>query len=220
MWVSTAFNLQRAVRKSTFIERNPIDALEMADPKLVHSLGTPKTQTLWFSLFYSKADSRSSDPSTAAHRRFLSSGARTSDPGHLSISGRRHPDISGFLVYRFIERQKEDSDRHIVGTKVAYFYFGNQNWLRNVMDPKRHYKKGDSKSTTEYFQASFHSHICILTKKERKATLADELLSDRTLGEYRKRKVGEIEEKNRPGGNEKWKIKGKHSQKRAKQRRH
>nr|XP_048329314.1 rRNA-processing protein fcf2-like [Ziziphus jujuba var. spinosa]XP_048329315.1 rRNA-processing protein fcf2-like [Ziziphus jujuba var. spinosa] len=98
--------------------------------------------------------------------------------------------------------------------------------LRNVMDPKRHYKKGDSKSTTKYFQIGtviespleFYSNR--LTKKERKATLADELLSDRTLGEYRKRKVREIEEKNRPGGNEKWKIKGKHSQKRAKQRRH
>ncbi|KAF3435502.1 hypothetical protein FNV43_RR22591 [Rhamnella rubrinervis] len=58
-----------------------------------------------------------------------------------------------------------------------------------------------------------------LTNKERKATLADELLSDHTLGDYRKRKVRDIEEKNRPAGNEKWKIKGKHSKKRAKQRR-
>lgn len=30
------------------------------------------------------------------------------------------------------------------------------------MDPKRHYKKGDSKSTTKYFQASIYSHICIV----------------------------------------------------------
>lgn len=37
---------------------------------------------------------------------------------------------------------------------------------------------------------------------------------------YRKRKVREIEEKNRPGGNDKWKIKGKQSWKRAKERRH
>ncbi|XP_050280413.1 uncharacterized protein LOC126721426 [Quercus robur] len=35
-----------------------------------------------------------------------------------------------------------------------------------------------------------------------------------------KRKVREIEEKNQLGGNEKWKIKGQQSQKRAKQRRH
>ncbi|KAK6159640.1 hypothetical protein DH2020_003021 [Rehmannia glutinosa] len=45
-----------------------------------------------------------------------------------------------------------------------------------------------------------------LTKKERKATLADELLSDGTLRHYRKRKVQEIEEVNRPGGVDKWKV--------------
>ncbi|KAG5144553.1 hypothetical protein JHK84_030096 [Glycine max] len=58
-----------------------------------------------------------------------------------------------------------------------------------------------------------------LTKKERKATLADELLSDQNLAAYRKRKVREIEEQNRPAGNEKWKIKGSNSRKRAKERR-
>lgn len=36
---------------------------------------------------------------------------------------------------------------------------------------------------------------------------------------FRKRKVREIEEKNRPADNEKWKNKGKMSYKRAKQRR-
>jgi len=35
----------------------------------------------------------------------------------------------------------------------------------------------------------------------------------------RKRKVREIEELNQPGGNEKWKIRGKHSKMRAKERR-
>ncbi|KAJ0524372.1 putative Fcf2 pre-rRNA processing [Helianthus annuus] len=100
--------------------------------------------------------------------------------------------------------------------------------LRNVIDPKRHYKKGDSKLNTfpKYFQVGtvvepvseyFTSR---LTKKERKPTLADELLSDKSLKEYRKRKVREIEAKNQPGGVDKWKIKGKASWKRAKQRRH
>ncbi|KAI3512431.1 hypothetical protein L1887_19747 [Cichorium endivia] len=100
--------------------------------------------------------------------------------------------------------------------------------LRNVIDPKRHYKKGDSKLNTfpKYFQVGtvveplseyFTSR---LTKRERKATLADELLSDPSLKVYRKRKVREIEEKNQPGGVDKWKIKGKSSWKRAKQRRH
>ncbi|KAH7842503.1 hypothetical protein Vadar_006058 [Vaccinium darrowii] len=100
--------------------------------------------------------------------------------------------------------------------------------LRSVIDPKRHYKKGDSKSKTfpKYFQvgtviesaSDFFSGR--LTKKERKTSLADELLSDQTLGQYRKRKVREISEQNRPAGVDKWKIRGKHSWKRAKQRRH
>ncbi|KAJ4721895.1 rRNA-processing protein fcf2 [Melia azedarach] len=100
--------------------------------------------------------------------------------------------------------------------------------LRSVIDPKRHYKKGDakSKSLPKYFQvgtvveSSTDFFSSRLTKKERKPTLADELLSDPNLGQYRKRKVREIEEQNRPGGNEKWKIRGRQSQKRAKQRRH
>ncbi|KAK2969656.1 hypothetical protein RJ640_025833 [Escallonia rubra] len=128
--------------------------------------------------------------------------------------------------------------------------------LRGVMDPKRHYKKGDSKSKTlpKYFQASIllccpsvdYSWIMMLlfmpcatiiqvgtviegtsefftgrlTKKERKATLAEELLSDPSLGNYRKRKVREIEEHNRPAGVDKWKNRGRQSWKRAKQRRH
>ncbi|XP_043701743.1 rRNA-processing protein fcf2-like [Telopea speciosissima] len=100
--------------------------------------------------------------------------------------------------------------------------------LRSVIDPKRHYKKGDSKSKTlpKYFQVGTVTESASdffsgrLTKKERKATLADELLSDRSLGEYRKRKVREIEEQNQSVGNQKWKIKGKQSWKRAKHRRH
>ncbi|KAL9400973.1 hypothetical protein Peur_004822 [Populus x canadensis] len=100
--------------------------------------------------------------------------------------------------------------------------------LRSAIDPKRHYKRGDpkSKDLPKYFQVGtvvesatdFYSGR--LTKKERKATIADELLYDQTFRAYRKRKVREIEEKNRPGGNDKWKIKGKQSRKRAKERRH
>ncbi|KAH9684148.1 hypothetical protein WN944_025229 [Citrus x changshan-huyou] len=100
--------------------------------------------------------------------------------------------------------------------------------LRSAMDPKRHYKKSEAKSKTlpKYFQvgtvveSSTDFFSSRLTKKERKATLADELLSDPTLGQYRKRKVREIESQNRPAGNDKWKMRGRQSQKRAKQRRH
>ncbi|KAK6146271.1 hypothetical protein DH2020_020140 [Rehmannia glutinosa] len=86
--------------------------------------------------------------------------------------------------------------------------------LRSAIDPKRHYKKGDSRSKTlpKYFQvgtvieSASEFFTGRLTKKERKATLADELLSDGTLRDYRKRKVQEIEEVNRPAGVDKWKV--------------
>ncbi|KAL4276680.1 hypothetical protein AHAS_Ahas20G0231400 [Arachis hypogaea] len=99
--------------------------------------------------------------------------------------------------------------------------------LRSALDPKRHYKKGDSnsKALPKYFQvgtvvedaSEFYSER--LTKKERKATIADELLSDKKLAAYRKRKVREIEEQNQTVGNTKWKIRGQNSWKRAKERR-
>ncbi|CAN0907887.1 rRNA-processing protein fcf2 [Linum grandiflorum] len=97
--------------------------------------------------------------------------------------------------------------------------------LRGAIDPKRHYKKSDLKVLPKYFQVGtviespmeyFSSR---LTKKERKATLADELLADQSFKTYRKRKVREIEEQNRPGGKDKWKIRGKESLKRAKEKR-
>ncbi|EFH68169.1 predicted protein, partial [Arabidopsis lyrata subsp. lyrata] len=50
-----------------------------------------------------------------------------------------------------------------------------------------------------------------LTKKNRKATLADELVSDPKTSQYRKRKVREIEEKSRAVTNKKWKKKGNQS---------
>nr|XP_010920796.1 rRNA-processing protein fcf2 [Elaeis guineensis] len=98
--------------------------------------------------------------------------------------------------------------------------------LRSAIDPKRHFKRGEkSKALPKYFQvgtviepaSEFFSGR--LTKKERKATLADELLSDHTFTSYRKRKVQEIEEQRQPGGVDKWKIKGRQTWKRAKQRR-
>ncbi|XP_042028096.1 rRNA-processing protein fcf2-like [Salvia splendens] len=100
--------------------------------------------------------------------------------------------------------------------------------LRNVIDPKRHYKKGESKTLPKYFQvgtviesaSEFFSGR--LTKKERKATLADELLADSTFHQYRKRKVREIEEKNRPAGVDKWKRNKfkKHGRSNGKKSRH
>jgi len=76
--------------------------------------------------------------------------------------------------------------------------------LRNVVDPKRHYKADDAKGLPKYFQvgtviepaAEFYSGR--LTKKERKPTIADELLSDSAFQQYRKRKHLEIERVNNP----------------------
>ncbi|KAL8524754.1 hypothetical protein ACS0TY_014388 [Phlomoides rotata] len=102
--------------------------------------------------------------------------------------------------------------------------------LRGAIDPKRHYKKGDSRSKTlpKYFQvgtvieSASEFFTGRLTKKERKATLADELLSDGKFLDYRKRKVREIEEVNRPAGNDKWKTNRhkKHGKIYGKKRRH
>ncbi|XP_050218763.1 rRNA-processing protein fcf2-like [Mercurialis annua] len=100
--------------------------------------------------------------------------------------------------------------------------------LRSVIDPKRHYKKSElkSKGLPKYFhvgtviQSPTDFFSARLTKKERKPTLAEEIISDATLAAYRKRKVREIQEQNHPGGNENWKIKGRKSRKRAKERRH
>ncbi|CAA0295217.1 unnamed protein product [Arabidopsis thaliana] len=101
--------------------------------------------------------------------------------------------------------------------------------LRTVMDPALHYKKSVSRSklAEKYFQASFRTRskrITIgtviepaeefygrLTKKNRKATLADELVSDPKTALYRKRKVREIEEKSRAVTNKKWNKKGNQS---------
>ncbi|KAG7585562.1 Fcf2 pre-rRNA processing C-terminal [Arabidopsis thaliana x Arabidopsis arenosa] len=66
--------------------------------------------------------------------------------------------------------------------------------LRTVMDPALHYKKSVSRSklAEKYFQVGtviepaeeFYGR---LTKKNRKATLADELVSDPKTSQYRKR---------------------------------
>ncbi|KAJ3694799.1 hypothetical protein LUZ60_000176 [Juncus effusus] len=98
--------------------------------------------------------------------------------------------------------------------------------LRSVIDPKRHLKKGSDKSNPKYFQvgtviegtSEFYSGR--LTKKERKSTIADELLSDPSFKAYKKRKVKEIAELRRPHDVEKWKNKGRQTFKTAKQRRH
>ncbi|KAJ2356445.1 hypothetical protein GGF43_002071 [Coemansia sp. RSA 2618] len=79
--------------------------------------------------------------------------------------------------------------------------------LRNVLDPKRFYKKDVAqKKMPKYFEmgtvvegpTEFYSSR--LTKKERRRNLVDELLADKGARDYFKRKVGEIHMQNESGG--------------------
>lgn len=71
--------------------------------------------------------------------------------------------------------------------------------MRGVLDPKRHYKKNNSKKLPKYFQigtvmsgpADFYSS-CI-PKSKRKGTIIDSLLSDAEFRRYNKRKYLEIQ---------------------------
>ena len=72
--------------------------------------------------------------------------------------------------------------------------------LRSALDPKAFYKKFDSTKFPKYFQfgtvvegaADFYSGR--LTKKERKRTLADEIMADSRLTEVRKKRFGRMQE--------------------------
>ncbi|KAJ2708534.1 dTDP-fucopyranose mutase [Coemansia spiralis] len=79
--------------------------------------------------------------------------------------------------------------------------------LRNVLDPKRFYKKSTTaKGIPKYFESGtivegpteFYSGR--LTKKERRSNLVDEVLADKQSRDYLKRKIGEIHAHNASGG--------------------
>ncbi|KAJ2467508.1 rrna-processing protein fcf2 [Coemansia sp. RSA 2322] len=79
--------------------------------------------------------------------------------------------------------------------------------LRNVLDPKRFYKKdAGAKKIPKYFEVGtiiegpteFYSSR--MTKKERRTTIVDELLADKQARDYFKRKVNEIHAHNVSGG--------------------
>ncbi|KAG2171811.1 hypothetical protein INT43_008191 [Umbelopsis isabellina] len=91
--------------------------------------------------------------------------------------------------------------------------------LRNVLDRKRHYKKGDQKDPT-YFQMGtiiegptefFSSRM---TKRERKQTIVDELLADEEARGYYKRRFMEVQERTQSGGKKHFKkLKAKRAKK-------
>ncbi|XP_031570233.1 deoxynucleotidyltransferase terminal-interacting protein 2-like [Actinia tenebrosa] len=71
--------------------------------------------------------------------------------------------------------------------------------LRNVLDPKRHYRKNDSKELPKYFQigtivegaADFYSSR--IPKRDRRNNIVNELLADTDFRRYNKKKFQEIQ---------------------------
>lgn len=82
--------------------------------------------------------------------------------------------------------------------------------LRNVLDPKRHYKK-DNTPTSKYLQTgtiiegNTEFYSARLSNKERKRTIAEEILADSTARAYYKKKFGEIQSTKRSGRKGDWK---------------
>ncbi|KAJ1643055.1 rrna-processing protein fcf2 [Coemansia asiatica] len=78
--------------------------------------------------------------------------------------------------------------------------------LRNVLDPKRFYKKSAGvKKIPKYFEmgtvieGATEFYSARMTRKERKSNIVDELLADKQARDYFKRKVGEIHAHNNSG---------------------
>ncbi|KAJ2161730.1 rrna-processing protein fcf2 [Coemansia sp. RSA 552] len=86
--------------------------------------------------------------------------------------------------------------------------------LRNVLDPKRFYKKSAmTKEVPKYFEVGtivegpteFYSSR--MTRKQRRSNLVDELLADKKARDYFKSKVSEIHAHNASGGRHWYKTK-------------
>jgi hypothetical protein len=72
--------------------------------------------------------------------------------------------------------------------------------MRNVLDPKRHYRKDNSKNSVPEFsqvgtivQGPTEWHSARMTKKERKRTLLEEVLETEDTTRRFKSKYGEIQ---------------------------
>lgn len=82
--------------------------------------------------------------------------------------------------------------------------------MRSVLDPKRHYRKENTKTSIGNLPKTFEVGTIIadhtessahkIRRKDRKETIVQELLSDMTRREYFKRKTAEIDSKKRSGG--------------------
>jgi hypothetical protein len=88
--------------------------------------------------------------------------------------------------------------------------------MRNSLDPKRFYKKADKIKNVLHvgtiIQGSGEYKSSRLTKKERKQTITEEILSDQNIVNSTKRKYNELQDKN---SNYRKVYKDKHGNKRA-----
>jgi hypothetical protein len=82
--------------------------------------------------------------------------------------------------------------------------------MRSVLDPKRHYRKENTKTSESNLPKVFEVGTIIsdhtesaahkIRRKDQKETIVEELLSDMTRRQYFKRKTAEIDAKKRSGG--------------------
>lgn len=80
--------------------------------------------------------------------------------------------------------------------------------MRSVLDPKRHYRKENTKTNNlpktfevgTLISGNTESAAHKIRRKDQRETIVDELLSDMTRREYFKRKTAEIDAKKRSGG--------------------
>lgn len=81
--------------------------------------------------------------------------------------------------------------------------------MRSVLDPKRHYKREDTRTNDASLPKTFEVGRIIadhtessahkMRKKEQKQTIVEELLSDMTRRAYYKKKTAEIDARQRSG---------------------
>ena len=82
--------------------------------------------------------------------------------------------------------------------------------MRSVLDPKRHYRKENTRTSAAHLPKTFEVGTIIadhtesaahkMRRKDQKETIVQELLDDMSRKEYYKRKTAEIDAKKRSGG--------------------
>lgn len=140
----------------------------------------------------------------------------TASVSDMKFKERQDPTIKRKTRGEISKEKQESAGKQWFGMKAPVLTDQVKNdlrvlQLRNVLDPKRFYKKNisSSKKLPKYFETGtiiegpteFYSSR--LTKKERRTNIVDELLADKQARDYFKRKVNEIHAHNNSGG-KKW----------------